>query len=465
MNFLDDNFLLSTPLAQKLYHDYAKNLPIIDYHSHVVPQMIAEDYVFNNITELWLGGDHYKWRLMRNCGISENLITGDADDRSKFRAFASIMPLLIGNPMYLWCHLELKRYFGFDGALCEDNADEVYDLCNKIINSKDFSVKNIIKKSGVEIACTTDDPIDDLKWHKIIAKDKDFTAKILPSYRPDKAVNIENATFVPYVKQLSDASGIEITSLKTLCEALVNRLDFFVKNGCFVTDHGLTDYTYADYDEKTVEKIYKKRVSGKAISDREAEQFKTYLLVFLGKEYAKRGLTMQLHYSCLRNPNTLMFNKLGPDTGFDTMNSSTSPVKLAKLLDALNKDNLLPKTIVYSLDNNDNRVIETIINAFQGEGVRGKVQHGSAWWFNDAKFGMFDHFEALAEDGVLGNFIGMLTDSRSFVSYTRHEYFRRIACAFIANQVATGEYPENEKFLKTVVENVSYYNAKRYFNI
>ena len=465
MKFLDDNFLLTNPVAKKLYHNYAKNLPIIDYHSHVVPQMIAEDYVFNNITELWLGGDHYKWRLMRNCGIAENLITGDADDRSKFRAFASIMPLLIGNPMYLWCHLELKRYFGISEPLCEDNADKIYDACNKIINSKDFSVKNIIRKSGVEVACTTDDPIDDLKWHKLIAEDKNFTAKILPSYRPDKAVTIENATFLPYIEQLATVSEIKITDVKSLKDALVARLDFFVENGCFVTDHALTDYTYADCDDAQAQAIFEKRVNGETLTACEIEGFKTNLLVFLGKEYAKRGLTMQLHYSCLRNPNSLMFNKLGPDTGFDTMNSSTAPIKLAQLLDALNKDNALPKTIVYSLDNNDNRVIETIINAFQGEGVRGKIQHGSAWWFNDCKFGMFDHFEALAEDGVLGNFIGMLTDSRSFVSYTRHEYFRRIACAFIANQVATGEYPNDAKFLKTVVENVSYYNAKRYFNI
>ncbi len=465
MDFLDDNFLLSTPLAQKLFHEYAKDLPIIDYHSHVVPQMIAEDVSFNNITELWLGGDHYKWRVMRNCGVAENLITGNADPREKFRAFASIMPLLIGNPMYLWCHLELKRYFGFNDALCADNADEVYDLCNAKLATPEFSVKNIIRKSGVEVVCTTDDPVDNLKWHRQIAKDKEFTTKVFPSYRPDKAILIEKDTFIPYLSQLSEASGVTIADVKTLCAALVNRLDFFVENGCFVTDHGLTDYTFCECDEKTAEKIFKKRLKGKSLTPCEIEAFQTYLLVFLGKEYAKRNLTMQLHYSCLRNPNTLMFKKLGPDTGFDTMNTSTSPVKLAQLFDALNKEEALPKTIVYSLDNNDNRVIETIINAFQGEGVRGKIQHGSAWWFNDAKFGMFDHFEALAEDGVLGNFIGMLTDSRSFVSYTRHEYFRRIACAFIANQVATGEYPNDEKMLKTVVQNVSYYNAKEYFNL
>lgn len=464
MEFLDDNFLLETPVAQKLYHDFAEKLPIIDYHSHVIPQMIAEDYTFNSITELWLGGDHYKWRLMRNCGIDESLITGNADDRSKFKAFASIMPLLIGNPMYVWCHLELKRYFGFNDALCESNADAVFDLCNEKLASKEFSVKNIIRRSNVEILCTTDDPVDDLRWHKMIAEDKSFAAKVLPSYRPDKAVNIANDTFIPYLNQLSAVSGINICDITTLSSALVNRLDFFVQNGCFVTDHALTDYTYADCDEKTANKILKKRLKGGKITEAESEAYQTYVIVMLGKEYAKRNLTMQLHYSCLRNPNTTMFKRLGPDTGFDTMNSSTAPIKLARLLDALNRENSLPKTIVYSLDNNDNRLIETIINAFQG-GVRGKIQHGSAWWFNDAKFGMFDHFEALAEDSVLGNFIGMLTDSRSFVSYTRHEYFRRIACAFIARQVATGEYPENYDFLKTIIENVSYYNAKKYFNI
>ena len=464
MKFLNDDFLLDTPLAKKLFHDYAEKLPIIDYHSHVMPSMIAEDYKFKSITELWLGGDHYKWRLMRNCGIDENLITGKADDFSKFKAFASVMPLFIGNPMYVWCHLELKRYFGFDGALNADNAKEVYDLCNKKLNEQDFSVKNIIKKSNVEVLCTTDDPIDDLSYHKKIAADKEFGVKVLPTFRPDKALNIESGSFLSYIKELENASDMEITGILELIRALIVRLDYFTQNGCFISDHALTDYTYADCSDEDADLIVQKRLSGEEVTPAEAEMFKTYLLIALGEEYAKRDMTMQLHVSCLRNPNTVMFEKLGPDTGFDTINSSTQPVKLAKLLDELNKDDLLPKTIVYSLDPGDNRLIESIINAFQGS-VPGKIQHGSAWWFNDSRFGMTEHFKALSEDSVLGNFIGMLTDSRSFVSYTRHEYFRRILCKSVSSLVENGEYPEDENALKTIVENVSYYNAKRYFGL
>lgn len=464
MKFLDDDFLLDTPLARKLYHDYAENLPIIDYHSHVVPKMIAEDYTFSSITELWLGGDHYKWRLMRNCGIDERLITGDADEFSKFQAFASVMPLLLGNPMYVWCHLELKRYFGFDGYLNKDNAREVFDMCNKKLADKRFSVKNIIKNSGVKVVCTTDDPADSLNYHKQIAADKSFGVKVLPTFRPDKAVHIENEAFIPYLAQLSDVSGVSVKSAADLLDALKIRLNYFAEFGCFIADHALADYTFADYTVEEADVIFQKRIAGKSITEAEIEIFQTFLLVELGKEYCKRGMTMQLHASCLRNPNSVMFKKLGPDTGFDTINSSTQPIKLAKLLDKLNAASALPKTIVYSLDPNDNRLIESIINAFQSD-YPGKIQHGSAWWFNDSKFGMQEHFKALAEDSVLGNFIGMLTDSRSFVSYTRHEYFRRIMCKFIAAQVETGEYPDDENALKTIIQNISYYNAKRYFGL
>lgn len=464
MDFLNDDFLLDTPVARKLYHDYAENLPIIDYHSHVVPQMIADDVNFTSITELWLGGDHYKWRLMRNCGISEDLITGNADDYAKFEAFASIMPLLIGNPMYVWCHLELKRYFGYDGTLNKHTAREIYELCNAKLKTKEFSVKNIITRSGVEVVCTTDDPTDDLSAHKAIAADKTFKVRVLPTFRPDKALNIVAPTFNDYVKNLSSVSDVTITGIDAMISALVKRLDYFVQNGCFISDHGLPNYTYADCTEKEADEILKKRLNGKIIDEVEAEKYTTYLLVALGKEYAKRNIAMQLHVSCLRNPNSAMFKKIGPDTGFDTINSSAEPIKFAKLLDSLNRDGMLSKTIIYSLDPNDNRLLESIINAFQGD-IPGKVQHGSAWWFNDSKFGMIEHFKALFEDGVFGNFIGMLTDSRSFVSYTRHEYFRRIMCKFLSGQVESGEYPEDYEALKTVVENVSYYNAKRYFGL
>lgn len=464
MDFLGDDFLLDTPTARKLYHEYAENLPIIDYHSHVLPQMIADDVNFDSITELWLGGDHYKWRLMRNCGISEDLITGNADDYAKFEAFASIMPLLIGNPMYVWCHLELKRYFGFNGTLNKNTAREVYDLCNAKLKTKEFSVKNIIKRSDVEVVCTTDDPADDLAAHKVIAADNAFGVKVLPTFRPDKALNIVTPTFIDYVKTLSAVSDVKIASVSDMLTALIKRLDYFTSNGCFISDHGLTNYTYADCAENEANEILHKRLGGETITETEAEKYTTYLLVALGKEYAKRNVAMQLHVSCLRNSNSAMFKNLGPDTGFDTINSSAAPIKFAKFLDALNSEGLLPKTIIYSLDPNDNRLLESIVNAFQG-GVSGKVQHGSAWWFNDSKFGMIEHFKALAEDGVFGNFIGMLTDSRSFVSYTRHEYFRRIMCKFLAGQVESGEFPADYDALKTVVQNVSYYNAKRYFGL
>jgi glucuronate isomerase len=464
MKFLSDDILLESDLAKELYNNFAKDLPIIDYHCHINPNWILEDKVFSDITELWLSGDHYKWRLMRNCGVDEKYITGDADSFEKFKAFCSCLPLCVGNPIYIWCHMELKTYFGYEGEINADTAKEIYDLTKKILNSPSFSARNIIKKSNVRLLCTTDDPADDLAAHKELAK-QDLGFKVLPSFRPDKALNIELPDFCAYIKNLAKVSGIEIKTLDDLTKALENRLEYFAKNGCKVSDHGLTELVYEECSKKEAAAIFKKALKGSKVSDIQAKKFKTFMLLYFAKQYKKYDMAMQLHFNCLRNNNTTMFKKLGPDTGFDCINSSFEPNNLARLLNALASQDCLPKTIVYSLDPNDTRVINSIINCFQGDGIKGKVQSGAAWWFNDTKHGIYDHLSAVSEYSVLGNFIGMLTDSRSLTSYVRHDYFRRILCNFIARAVFAGEYPNNTYNLKKLIQNISYYNIKRYINI
>jgi glucuronate isomerase len=463
MKFLSDDILLESDLAKELYQTYAKDLPIIDYHCHINPDWILEDKVFSDITELWLSGDHYKWRLMRNCGIDERYITGDADSFEKFKAFCSCLPLCVSNPIYIWCHMELKTYFGYDGEINADSAREIYDLTKKIMGPS-FSARNIIKKSNVQLLCTTDDPADRLSAHKELAK-KDFGFKVLPSFRPDKALNIDSPDFCDYIQKLAVAAGTEINTLDDLAQALDNRLEYFVKNGCKVSDHGLTELVFEDCPQKEAAAIFKKALKGSQVSDLQVKKFKTYLLLYLANQYKKYDIAMQIHFNCLRNNNTVMFKKLGADTGFDCINSSFEPSGLVKFLDALQLTNSLPKTVIYSLNPNDTRIINTIINCFQGDGVRGKLQSGAAWWFNDTKHGIYDHLAAVSEYGVLGNFIGMLTDSRSLTSYVRHDYFRRILCSFIARGVSAAEYPDNPENLRALIQNISYYNIKRYINI
>ena len=461
--FLSENFLLNTETARRLYSKYAVDMPIIDYHCHVSPKEIYEDKKFENITQLWLSGDHYKWRLMRSNGVDEYYITGDAPDKEKFLQFARMLPKAIGNPMYHWCHLELKNYFGFEGTLSEKTAEEVWELCNEKL--KNMSVRSIIKQSNVAFIGTTDDPVDSLGYHKLIAEDDSFDTVVAPSFRPDKALNIDKAGWREYIAKLFEVSGIEICNLETLKRALSDRIEYFDAHGCRASDHGLDFMIYAEASAEELDALIGRGVIGEKISTAEAEALKTELLLHCAREYARLGWVMQLHYNCMRNPNTKMFEQLGADVGFDTIGANNGSHKLAKVLDRLFYEGALPKTIIYSLDPGDNASIDTIIGAFQGTEAEGKIQHGSAWWFNDNKQGMRDQLVSLANLSLLGNFVGMLTDSRSFLSYTRHEYFRRILCALIGEWVENGEYPDDDELLGEIVSGICYRNAKNYFKL
>ncbi len=461
--FMGKNFLLTTKTAQTLYHDYAKKMPIIDYHCHISPMEIAEDKRFENITQVWLGGDHYKWRQMRSNGVEEKYITGDASDREKFQKWAETVEKAIGNPLYHWSHLELKEYFGYNGHLCAETAQEVWDLANKKLQEANMSARGIIKSSNVEVICTTDDPIDDLAWHKQIAEDDTFTTEVYPTFRPDKAMNIEFDTYLDYISTLSQVSGVEINSFASLVSALTNRIDYFASCGGRVSDHGLDYVMYVPATADELERIFAQRLANESISSDDILKFKTAFMQAVATEYAKRDWVMQLHFGCKRNNNTAMFNKLGPDTGFDCINNFAPSPQLADFLNSLYANDALPKTVLYSLNPNDDAYIGTIIGCFQDSSAVGKVQHGSAWWFNDHKVGMINQMTSLANLGLLSNFLGMLTDSRSFLSYTRHEYFRRILCELIGNLVENGEYPEDYKALKKIVEGISYNNTKNYF--
>lgn len=463
--FLGKNFLLTTESAKKLYHEYAADLPIIDYHCHVSPREIYEDKRFSNITELWLSGDHYKWRLMRSNGVDEYYITGDADPYEKFRKFAELLPKAIGNPMYHWCHLELKNYFGYNGVLNSDTAREVWDLCEKKLTSENMGVRGIIKQSNIAFVGTTDDPVDSLEYHKKIAEDKTIDTVVAPSFRPDKALNIDKAGWREYVRLLSAVSGVEICDLASLKRALTVRMEHFNENGCRASDHGLDYVVYKEASEEEINAVIARALAGESVSAAEAEALKTELLVHCAGEYVRLGWVMQLHYNCIRNPNSKMLALLGPDTGFDCIGPNNGSRALASLLDRMNVDGKLPRTIIYSLDAGDNGFIDTLIGAFQGTETEGKIQHGSAWWFNDNKQGMRDQLISLANLSLLGNFVGMLTDSRSFLSYTRHEYFRRILCGLIGEWVENGEYPMDEAALSAIVEGICYKNAKKYFGI
>ena len=460
--FMDEDFLLTTDTAKKLYHEYAENLPIIDYHCHIVPQEIYEDRKFDNITQVWLGADHYKWRQMRSNGVEERYITGDATDREKFQKWAETLEVAIGNPLYHWSHLELQRYFGYEGWLNGENAEEVWNLCNEKLQNG-LSARKLIEMSNVEIICTTDDPADTLEWHKKIAEDETFSVKVLPAWRPDKAMGIEKADYLDYLAKLSAASGIKIDSFASLMETLKNRMDFFASMGCSVSDHGMAYVMCAPASAETVEAVFAKRLAGEKVSAEEERQFKTAFLVEMGREYHKKNWVMQLHYGVKRDNNGLIFGKLGPDAGIDCISNYAPSAELADYLNLLAVTDELPKTIIYSLNPTDNAAIGTIIGCFQDSSAVGKIQQGSAWWFNDNKTGMIDQMTSLANLGLLGNFIGMLTDSRSFLSYTRHEYFRRIMCELIGGWVENGEYPADYRALEKIVSGISYKNTKRYF--
>lgn len=461
--FMDKDFLLSTEVAKELFHNYAETTPILDYHCHINPAEIAQDRKFDNITQVWLGGDHYKWRFMRSCGVDEKFITGDASDKEKFFKWAECLGYAIGNPLFHWSHLELQRYFGYTGTLNKNTAEEVWNLCNAKLAEPSMSVRNLIKQSGVTLICTTDDPIDTLEWHKAIKEDTSFDVQVLPAWRPDKAMNIEKPEYFDYIAKLSSVSGVDVTSFATLKEALLKRLDYFAANGCSVSDHALEYVMYVPASDDEIEAIFAKRKSGAAITKEEELKFKTAFMNFVGRQYHRLNWVMQLHYGCKRDNNTLRYKQMGPDTGFDCIDNYAPSAQLADFLNALNITDELPKTIIYSLNPNDNQAIGTILGCFQDASVAAKVQQGSAWWFNDHKTGMQDQMISLANLGNLSGFVGMLTDSRSFLSYTRHEYFRRILCNLIGTWVENGEFPYDKEILSDIVKNISYNNSVRYF--
>ena len=462
--FMDDNFLLSTDTAITLYHEHAKNMPICDYHCHLNPKEIAEDKRYNNITEIWLGGDHYKWRTMRSFGIEEKYITGDASDYEKFEAFAKVMPYLIGNPMYHWSHLELKTYFGIEETLSPKTCESIWNRCNEIINSDGFSARAMIKKSNVKYIGTTDDPIDNLEYHIQISKDESFDCEVRPSFRPDKALKIQGEDFVNYIGLLGKTENTEIKDYATLLTVLEKRLDFFVENGCKITDHSLERVYFRQATLEEVDNIFKKALNGEELSIEEIQEYSTLTMISLGRMYSKRNMVMQLHIGALRNNNTRMFKKLGADVGFDSIDDGEIATGISRLLDSLDMTDELPKTILYCLNPKDNEVLGTMIGNFQGGGIAGKIQFGSGWWFNDQKDGMERQMMALSQLGLISQFVGMLTDSRSFLSYTRHEYFRRILCNYIGGLVENGEYPCDMEILGEIIENICYNNIEKYIN-
>ena len=460
--FLDDDFLLTTPTARRLYQ-VARSMPILDYHCHLDPKEIAQDRRFENITQVWLGGDHYKWRLMRANGVDEAYITGDAPDREKFQKWAETLELAIGNPLYHWSHLELRRYFGYEGVLNEDTAQEVWELCNQKLQEPGMSARSLIANSGVTLVCTTDDPADSLEWHQQLAQDSSFPVKVLPAWRPDAAMGLERPEYLDYLQRLGQAAGVEIRTYGDLKKALLSRMAFFDKMGCRASDHALTVAVCQPASEEELERVFQKRLEGEPLTQEELAAFQTGFLRFVAGEYKRLGWVMQLHYGCRRNNNTRMFHKLGRDTGYDAVLQGTPSLEVAAFLDLLASQDALPRMVLYSLTPNDDEGLHSVIGCFQDGTPLGRIQQGSAWWFNDHKAGMVKQLTAFANGGLLGNFIGMLTDSRSFLSYPRHEYFRRILCELLGAWVENGEYPADWKALEKMVRGVCYNNAVEFF--
>lgn len=460
--FLDDVFLLTTPTARRLYQ-VARSMPILDYHCHLDPKEIAQDRRFENITQVWLGGDHYKWRLMRANGVDEAYITGDAPDREKFQKWAETLELAIGNPLYHWSHLELRRYFGYEGVLNGDTAQEVWELCNQKLQEPGMSARSLIANSGVTLVCTTDDPADSLEWHQQLAQDSSFPVKVLPAWRPDAAMGLERPEYLDYLQRLGQAAGVKIRTYADLKEALLSRMAFFDKMGCRASDHALTVAVCQPASEEELERVFQKRLEGEPLTQEELAAFQTGFLRFVAGEYKRLGWVMQLHYGCRRNNNTRMFHKLGRDTGYDAVLQGTPSLEVAAFLDLLASQDALPRMVLYSLNPNDDEGLNSVIGCFQDGTPLGRIQQGSAWWFNDHKTGMVKQLTAFANGGLLGNFIGMLTDSRSFLSYPRHEYFRRILCELLGAWVENGEYPADWKALEKMVRGVCYNNAVEFF--
>jgi glucuronate isomerase len=463
-NFMDENFLLQTATAQKLYHEHAAKMPIFDYHCHINPKDIADDRRFNSITEIWLAGDHYKWRGMRTNGVEEKYCTGDASDWEKFEKWAETVPNTLRNPLYHWTHLELKRFFGIDEVLSPKNARAIYDACNAKLQTPQYSCRNIIRMANVHTICTTDDPVDSLEYHQKIKSDG-FEVNVLPAWRPDKAMMVEQPiSYNQYVNQLAGVCNMEIKTFDDLMIALNKRHLYFHENGCRLSDHGL-DTAYAEeYTADEIDASFIKVRAGYRLTTREIQKFKSCMLYEFGRMDHMRGWTQQLHIGALRNNNSRLFNLIGPDTGFDSIGDKPVAEPLSKLLDRLDTDNKLCKTILYNLNPRDNELYATMIGNFQDGSIPGKIQYGSGWWFLDQKDGIEKQLNTLSNLGLLSRFVGMLTDSRSFLSYTRHEYFRRILCNLLGNDVENGEIPNDMELLGQMVENISFNNAKAYFN-
>ena len=462
--FMDQDFLLHSNVAKELYHQHAAKMPIFDYHCHINPEEIAEDRKFNNITEIWLHGDHYKWRAMRTNGVNEKYITGNATDREKFDKWAETVPNTLRNPLYHWTHLELKRFLGIEKLLSPATADEIWDACNAKLQTKEYSCRGIIRMANVHTICTTDDPVDSLEHHRAI-KASGFETKVLPAWRPDKAMAVQNTrSYNQYIDELEEAANENIATFADLMDALDNRHEFFHENGCRLSDHGLETVLAVEYSEAEISKIFSKIRKGNDLNLEEVKKFQSAMLFEFGIMDHSRGWTQQFHIGALRNNNTRLFKKLGPDTGFDSIGDLEIARPLSKLLDRLDMENKLSKTILYNLNPRDNELFATMIGNFQDGSVPGKMQFGSGWWFLDQKDGMEKQINTLSNLGLLSRFIGMLTDSRSFLSYTRHEYFRRTLCNLIGNDVENGELPHDMELLGSMVENICFNNARDYFN-
>ena len=462
--FITDNFLLTNKYAEELYSNYSEKQPIIDYHCHLSPKDIAEDRVFENISQVWIAGDHYKWRAMRTLGINEKYITGNGTDKEKFEAWAKTVPHTLRNPLFHWTHLELKRYFGTDDFLTEKNAASIYEDTSLQLQQADKSCRGLLKMMNVETVCTTEDPTDTLNYHQDFAK-SGSGIKMSTSFRPDKAILIDNADYNDYINKLGEAAGTTIRTYQDLCDALYKRIEYFHANGCRLSDHGLNYISFTEFTDQEISSIFSDRIEGKTVTETQAEKFKTAILLFLGETYHQFGWVQQFHLGALRNNNARMLSILGPDTGWDSIGDYKQAATLSKFLNTLDTKDRLTKTILYNLNPADNELFATMIGNFNDGSIKGKVQYGSGWWFLDQKDGIIKQLNALSNMGLLSTFVGMLTDSRSFLSFPRHEYFRRVLCNMLGQEMAAGELPQDIEWIGSMVANISYGNAKQYFDL
>jgi len=460
--FIHDNFLLENKYAEELYHNYSKNQPIIDYHNHLSPKLIAENYSFKNITDVWINGDHYKWRAMRTLGVNEKFITGDASDKDKFLQWGKTVPYTMRNPLYHWTHLELARYFDIYDLLNEKSAEAIYEETSEKLATPEFSCQNLLKKANAEVVCTTEDPTDNLEYHQAL-KNSDFSIKVSTAFRPDKAILISSETYNEYIDSLAKVADIEINTYDDLRQVLLKRIEYFNENGCKLSDHGLDQIYFEDFSESEIKSIFEKKRKKQPITSLEALKFQSAILLFLSETYHQYGWVQQFHLGALRNNNARMHSILGPDTGWDSIGDFFQAKNLSAFLNALDTKDKLTKTIIYNLNPADNEVMATMIGNFNDGSIKGKVQFGSGWWFLDQKDGMTKQLNALSNMGLISCFIGMLTDSRSFLSFPRHEYFRRVLCNLLGDEIKRGELPNDMEWIGKMVADISYNNAKEYF--